>query len=390
MAAITATGIGVHPTNPFQANAFAADASPVDELKIIAPFHGAVLNGRHGQKVDGGLKIAVQGTASPGVAVTVNGVAARRDGSKFFADIVLRKKETEIVAKADASGSGRESRVRVVWDRNSYPRYRFTIDDNGFFFRDIVQKGYTSLFDCFYLAMLRDLNKRYGAKFSLNIFYALADGFTLKSFPDRYRSEWRDNASWLKLAFHADKEDPPEPYFNATPERLGHDFDMVAEQIRRFAGEDTYAPATVIHFGQVRPDAYKTLAARGVRALSGYFSKNGDHWWVNYRMDDRRSQFLSNHDALMDFDSGITFSRIDIVCNSVPLAQIVPTLEKVVANPDTAEILDLLTHEQYFWPFYHNYLPDHAKRIEAAIRFATERGYKPVFLHDGFLGVPEA
>ncbi len=21
--------------------------------------------------------------------------------------------------------------------------------------------------------------------------------------------------------------------------------------------------------------------------------------------------------------------------------------------------MDLFTHEQYFWPFYHNYVPDH-------------------------------
>jgi len=48
--------------------------------------------------------------------------------------------------------------------------------------------------------------------------------------------------------------------------------------------------------------------------------------------------------------------------------------------------MDLLTHEQYFWPFYRNYLPDHAARMDAAIRWVTENGYEPVFLHEGFLG----
>ena len=57
-------------------------------------------------------------------------------------------------------------------------------------------------------------------------------------------------------------------------------------------------------------------------------------------------------------------------------------------SPDTAEIIDLLTHEQYFWPFYKNYIPDHAKRMETAARFVTEHGYEPVFFHEGFLGVP--
>jgi hypothetical protein len=48
--------------------------------------------------------------------------------------------------------------------------------------------------------------------------------------------------------------------------------------------------------------------------------------------------------------------------------------------------MDLFTHEQYFWPFYMNYVPDHPQRVETAIRWVTERGYKPVFFHEGFLG----
>ena len=96
--------------------------------------------------------------------------------------------------------------MRVVWDRYSEPRYRFSIDDNSFFLRDIAQKNYASLFDCFYLKMLRDLNKKYGVKFTLNIYYTAADDakfatdadFKLPQFPDRYKGEWRDNASWLR------------------------------------------------------------------------------------------------------------------------------------------------------------------------------------------------
>ena len=84
--------------------------------------------------------------------------------------------------------------------------------------------------------------------------------------------------------------------------------------------------------------------------------------------------------------SGIVFSRISIVCNTVPVDHIAATLEPLAKDPNTAEIMDLFTHEQYFWPFYMNYIPDHPQRIETAIRWVTERGYKPVFFHEGFLG----
>ena len=48
--------------------------------------------------------------------------------------------------------------------------------------------------------------------------------------------------------------------------------------------------------------------------------------------------------------------------------------------------MDLFTHEQFLWPFYHDYVPDHAQRVEAAIAWATEEGHQPVFSHEGLPG----
>jgi len=212
----------------------------------------------------------------------------------------------------------------------------------------------------------------------------------LPQFPDRYKGEWEDNAAWLKLAFHAYANKPDRPYQYASARQLIGDLDKVAEQIRRFAGERTYSPPTVIHWGMVQPPALTALAKRGVRVLSGYFDRReGDGWDVNYLLDDDRSEYLSRHDALMDFDSGLVFSKVDIVCNNTPIERIVPTLEPLAKDPNRAEIMDLFTHEQYFWPFYPNHVPDHAQRLDTAIRWVTEHGYKPVFFHEGFLGGPE-
>jgi hypothetical protein len=363
-----------------------AQSSP--PIRIEEPFHGAVLNRQHGQEITGGLKIRVIGQAPPEGRVTVNGVVARREGSRFTAEPVLREKETDLVAALQGTERLSEHRVRVVWDRHSFPRYRFSIDDNSFFLRDIAQKRYDSIFDCFYLKMLRRLHSRYGTRFVLNIYYTTGDGFDLTQFPDRYMGEWKDNADWLKLAFHAHANLPDRPYQKAPVERLIADLDKVAEQIHRFAGPQTYSPPTVIHWGMVPPAALKPLAGRGVRALSGYFTRRNGRFDINYFLNDERSEYLSRHDALKDFDSGIVFSRVDIVCNSTPLDRIVPTLEPLAKNPNTAEIMDLFTHEQYFWPFYSNYIQDHPQRIEAAIRWVSKQGYKPVFFHEGLLGAP--
>lgn len=365
-----------------------AAANEPREIQITEPFHGAVLNWRHGEKAADGLKIRVTGKAVEGSRVNVNGVAAQRQGANFHADVVLEKQETNITAAVEGKHGARRDRVRVVWDRHSRPRYGFSIDDSSFFLRDITRKGYASLFDCFFLKMLRDLHRQYLAKFVLNIYYTTGDGFSLPQFPDRYESEWRDNADWLRLAFHAHADKPDRPYQDAPPERLIADFDKVAEQIVRFAGEETYCPPTYTHFAMVRPSAYKPLAERGVRVLSGYFIRNKGKWDINYNLDDRRSEYLSRHEALKDFDSGIVFSRTDMVCNLVPLDGINAALEPLAQDPNLAEVMDLITHEQYFWPFYRSYLPDHPKRLDTALRWLTERGYRPVFLHEGLLGGP--
>ncbi|MFH1918389.1 MAG: twin-arginine translocation signal domain-containing protein, partial [Planctomycetota bacterium] len=135
-----------------------ADRAPA--LAIEEPFHGAVLNRGHGEEADGGLKIRVAGRAPLSQPVTVNGTPAERAGTRFTSEVLLREKETEIVAASGGVFGTGEHRVKVVWDKHSFPRYRFSIDDNSFFLRDVAQKQYPSLFDCVYLKIRKDLHAK--------------------------------------------------------------------------------------------------------------------------------------------------------------------------------------------------------------------------------------
>jgi hypothetical protein len=356
-------------------------------VEIQEPFHGAILDHHHGKLRDGGLAIRVVGRAPASWRVVVNEARALREGDRFVSEVVLHQKNTEIVARAPETGG--EDRIRVVWDRFSRPRYNFAIDDHIFFLRDIARKQYSSLFDCFYLKLLRDLHRKYETRFTLNLYFTSGDGFSLPDFPDRYRGEWKDNAGWLKLAFHAYADKPDRPYQEAPASKLLADYDLVAEQILRFAGADTLAPPTNLHWSMARPDALKALTQRGVRVLSGYFRPSNGRWDINYHLDDRRSEYISKHDRLMDFDLGIIFIRDAIVCNATPVNEVVRVLDPLAGPPDPKETVNLLTHEQYFWPFYSGYVPDHRERVEAAIRWAGDHGYQPVFFHEGLLGGAE-
>ena len=242
--------------------------------------------------------------------------------------------------------------------------------------------------------MLADLNRRYGTKFSLNIYYSTDLGdknaFDLTQFSDRYKSQWQDNADWLKLAFHAYSDLPDRPYQNDEHgKKMLADMDKVVEQIYRFAGQQAYCEPAVIHWAMAPKSALEPLYGQGVRVLSGYFAKIDGKWDINYLFDDIRSEYIAQRGLLKDFDSGIVFSRVDIVVNDMAIEEIEPLLEKRAGDTNHTGIIDMFTHEQHFWSFTPDYLPNHPQMLEMAIRWVTERGYKPVFFHEGFLGSPK-
>lgn len=362
------------------------NAEAIPALKITEPIDGAVMHPRLGRVTDAGLEIEIRGQAPAGAAVLINGVPASREHIFFTGTALLTERENKVLVSARQHDTLlAESCLRLPLIQNSFKRYRVVIDDNSFFLRDITHKGYASLFDCFYLKMLKDLHTRYGTKFTLNIYFTTGDDWNLRQFPERYRDEWRANAGWLRLAFHAYADKPDCPYQDAPVEKLLADLDLINAEILRFAGKETFSPVVVIHWGMIRPEAWKPLYDKGARLLGGYFRRNAQgSWIVNYNMDELRSEWLSRHDLLKDYASGIVFSKVDMVINSTPLEEIVPRLDAVIADPQQNEVIDLLTHEQYFWPFYVNYLPDYPQRMERTLSHLTNLGYKPVFLQDEF------
>ena len=95
---------------------------------------------------------------------------------------------------------------------------------------------------------------------------------------------------------------------------------------------------------------------------------------------------LAEKQLLYDFPSSIMLLHSLLICNYFKPEEIVGIIDRAAASPDYNNLLSLETHEQYSFPYYFNYLPDHLDRIEAAVRRATELGFKPVFFAEGLLG----
>lgn len=359
-------------------------------LKIDFPFHGAVLHHRHGLQTEDGLTIEVSGTAPLDVPVSVNGTPARRKGEHFYAPVTLTQFSNPIHANYQSVRGGSEHNIKVIWDKHSRKRYRVSIDDNIFFLRDLCQKKPKDLFSNHYLAILKRLHDQFGTKFTCNLFYTTPENdFNLSQMPDTWKSQFQEQSDWLRFTWHAYGEFPDRPYQFAEADKVIADLTLIKNEIERFAGAACYCPPTIVHWCGLQPSSLPALYQHGVRALSGYFVRPEQTYDVCNGLDEVRCNYLSSHDALMDFDSGIIFSHTDIVLNNTPVSDIVPKLTEYLVDRDNAEVMDLLTHEQYFWPFYFNYVPDHEQRLATAFQFLAEHDYEPVWLHEGILGVPK-
>ena len=389
--------------NACRATNTAKDKESTKEFCFSQPFDGGVIHEECGPPVlepqtgpDGKklLKIQVAGAVPPGAELEV----FTTDGEKipvsiqsgtFQGTALLRNRITQINARATIDGVPREIRTRVVWAKSSYRRFRCYIDDHSFCFRDICQKNYKSIFDCFYLAKLRQLHREFGVKINLNCFNTTPErDFRLSMFPDKYKSEFEDNAHWLRLAFHAENEFPAIPYKNATPEKLAADFDLVAKELKRIAGR-AYTAGLQIHFADVPPSCYQVLADRGVKMLQtrGRKPDSTKPKLCDYHLPDNILEYLHYQQGWMHFESGLVFYNGFIgTCEWIPVDKVGPNLLGWVEDPARSHLINIAGHEQYWWPFYKNFVPDLYERYATAFRFVLDRGYQPVWIEDGFFG----
>ncbi len=234
--------------------------------------------------------------------------------------------------------------------------YNFFIDDNVFFFTDIYRHSFRSIFDNFYLANLKKAHEAYGTKFTLNSFYHNhhEPDFDLSLFPDRYRSEFEDNAEWLRFAFHAQSEYPECPYSKAHPEKLPEHYAQWKNAMKRIVGEKCLTAPIIMHFFSVTDDCRRFMREHGMKFFAVREGK-----CIEY------NPAFDSYDIPVDIILNLYKGDIDGIRAKL--------MEKVSAGQE--KIL-IGSHEQYAYKHYVNYIPEYFDGLNAACRVMVENGYK--------------
>ena len=363
-------------------------------LEITNFRDGAVLNHQDGKETAVGLEIDIQGIASSQAEVAINGKPAEKCDRNFCGNVLLDKKLNEITVTADDAFGVRSQTITLAYDKNSYKRYNFFIDDCSFFLMHLTKDRPKSLFDELFLGGLKKTHDAYGTKFTLNLFYHDDHhDFCIADMPDSYKSEFADNADWLKMSFHAKSEFPDRPYQSADAATIAADFDLVKGEIVRFAGEQNFMRPLVIHWAMTNPENFYVLRERGVHTLAGSFvggiSHIGEkHTWrvtdIGYHYDKDIAEYIDKKHLFYDRRFKMFLMTNMVCCNYDDIDVLKGKFNALAAAP--YDTLGLMTHEQYTYPDYFNHIPNHLARIDFACKCATEAGYKPVYFADGMYG----
>lgn len=368
----------------------------MSNLTITSPRQGDCLNRHDGVLESGKLTVPVTGTCPDGAVVNVNGVVADVVGETWSAQVPLTANNWVIEAEA----GNEQAEITVMPDLSGTKRYRFSIDDNIEFLRDLGTEpdSFNSLFDHWYLAFWKKMHQEYGAKIHINTYYQTSDAsWNTSMMPDKWRDEWEANSDWLHLSFHALMNEPNRIYRAATYDRMANDYELVVDQIKRYAGEAVLTNETTVHWAEAPLEACRALKDRGIDILIGLFWVTDGKCTTNYYLDLDQTAYCHSRDAWMDVQEGLTFVSCDSVVNSHSAADIVSVVEKQAANPHTGEMIELLIHEQYFredleyYPWgaaapIRYFQPDIFEKSENAIRYCAEQGYQPCFWGEGLLG----
>ncbi len=359
-------------------------------VRFLFPIDGDCINSRDGFEIsDRAVRIPVKIEAPEGHAIEVNGVRAHFENGVYRAYADIEYGDNLLTAKDATDGSATEIAVKRL--PNAVGGFRFSVDDNIIFLKDLTEHKdeYTSIFDNPYLAVYKKAHEVSGVKVHLNLFYEFDDEarslfsdapsyFNLSMMTDKYKDEFRKNADWLKLSFHAKSEFPSAPYKHADGETVREHCEKVHAEIIRFAGEECLSRATTVHFGEANVEGVKALRSMGYRALTGYFIP--DEFPVAYYAPDELIKYIHERDFWYDRETDITFGRIDRVVNLDTHEENLEILREVVSSPTRGGFVSIMIHEQYFYNTYENYLPDFEARVVESCKLVSDFGYEGRFI----------
>ena len=360
-------------------------------MRLRIPFENAMLSDAAGVRDGDCLRVDCVAEAQSGHVITLNGVPAQEAGpGRYLARAALTEYRNTLTLRDDTTGE--TVQTTLFWVPKATGMYRLSLDDNIWNLQDIAQHAdtYKSIFEAPYLRLMRDVHDRYGTKILMNIYYQCPEhgGFTLAEMPDKYRDEFRANADWFRIGFHARQDRPSHIYRDVDYDTLAKDIQDVRREVYRFAGEEAWAaPVTTMHWDECSHEGMCAFRDENLKVFcvtSRLLSDTESD--LRLQMTDEQARQSHQYAGLYDPKYDMVYFTCDLYVNEHTPADVRRALEANQARYPRRGFVELLIHEQYFYSDYARYLPDYRERVFSAVEWCVEHGYHPAFMRDTLLG----
>lgn len=252
-------------------------------------------------------------------------------------------------------------------------QFCYTVDDNIRFLKEINERRPNSLFDHPYLAMYKRFYESFGLRVQLNLFDQCPD-FDLSEMTDRYRDEWAANANWLKLSFHSRRESA-RPYEKAGYDEVFADCGAVHREILRFAGEESLAKTTTVHYCLTTNEGITALRDHGIVGLLGLYGEDQQPNRSYQSTEEECTRLRAGETVISD---GIAYAGIDIILNCFDTDEILRRLSVLMGR----RLVKVMIHEQYFYSDYPRYQPEFEEKLCKTFSYLSENGYESRFFEE--------
>lgn len=186
----------------------------------------------------------------------------------------------------------------------------FSVDDVVSQLKDVTDNKdvYTSIFDNLLFAFWKRLHNDYGVVVTFNMFYSDNNGWDLSMMTDKFKSDFIDNQSWLKLAFHG--ENPTIKYNDElNNESAAQSYISMINQVERFASLSCWDRMPRITFFSGNKALYRALLDTGmfVGCLTADDTREN-----NCGLSEIERECINNSSDYVDFENGLYYVRSSV------------------------------------------------------------------------------
>lgn len=220
----------------------------------------------------------------------------------------------------------------------------FSFDDQLDVLKDITNNSetYTSIFDNSDLNGLKQLHDTYGCVFTLNLFYqddVSNPTFTLDNVTTKFKTEFAENAHWLKFAYHG--KDPSTHPSAMTTADLVANVQAVYNAVDNFAGNVCIDKVARMSFFDCTSEQAIALKTNGL--MDGYLTAD-DTRTSNTGLNADEREIVQNYDSYTDYVNNITYFRTEPRFDSGTLEDLLAQYNALYNSPNNHKQFVLFAH----------------------------------------------